>query len=126
MFAGTIEFEYNLSGKGGHAAVPHQNNDLVTASTFLVNLVNTIEPRFLDPLKENVISIGMIHAGEAANILPSSAIIKGTARSYYEDDLARIKEKLKDAGNSVSIAFGIKAKLIIHSEYIPDNKSIRV
>ncbi|HXK50182.1 MAG TPA: amidohydrolase [Clostridiales bacterium] len=126
MFAGTIEFEYNLSGKGGHAAVPHQNNDLVTASTFLVNLINTIEPRFLDPVKENVISIGMIQAGEAANILPSSAFIKGTARSYSEDDLAKIKEKLKDAGNSVSIAFGIKAKLIIHSEYIPaiNNKSI--
>lgn len=126
MFAGTIEFEYNLSGKGGHAAVPHQNNDLVTASAFLVSLINTIEPRFLDPVKENVISIGMIRAGEAANILPSSAVIKGTARSYSQDDLAKIKDKLKDAGNSVSIAFGIKAKLIIHSEYIPtiNHKSI--
>ena len=68
----------------------------------------------------------MIQAGEAANILPSSAVIKGTARSYSKDDLAKIKEKLKDAANSITIAFGIKAKLIIHSEYIPviNNKEI--
>ncbi|MDY0017563.1 MAG: amidohydrolase [Candidatus Delongbacteria bacterium] len=126
MFAGTIEFEFNLSGKGGHAAVPHENNDLVTASTALVNIINIIVPRFLDPVKENVISIGMIHAGEAANILPSDAVIKGTARSYSKDDLAKIKEKLKDAANSIAIAFGIKSKLIIHSEYIPviNNKDI--
>ncbi len=126
MFAGTIEFEIGLEGKGGHAAVPHLNNDLVTASVFLINLINSIVPRFLDPVHENLISVGMIHAGEAANILPSTAVIKGTARSYYKDDLDTIKNKLKDAANSVSIAFGIKAKLIIHSEYIPALNSISV
>jgi N-acetyldiaminopimelate deacetylase len=119
MFAGTIEFEVRLEGKGGHAAVPHENNDLVTASAHLVIMLNTIVPRFLDPINENVLSIGMIHAGEAANILPSTAVIKGTARSYYKEDLSTIKDKLKDIANSISIAFGIKAKLVIHSEYIP-------
>jgi amidohydrolase len=126
MFAGTIEFEVQLEGKGGHAAVPHQNNDLVTASANLITLLNTIEPRFLDPVHEAVLSIGMIHAGEAANILPSSAVIKGTARSYYKDDLTVLKNKMKDMCNSVSIAFGIKCKLLIHTEYIPaiNNKDI--
>ncbi|HQO09440.1 MAG TPA: M20 family metallopeptidase [Clostridiales bacterium] len=119
MFAGTIEFEIILEGKGGHAAVPHQNSDLITAAAQLVTLLNTIEPRFLDPVHENLLSIGMIHAGEAANILPSQAVIKGTARSYYKDDLSVIKNKLKDMCSSVSIAFGLKSKLIIHSEYIP-------
>jgi len=126
MFAGTIEFEIQLEGKGGHAAVPHQNNDLITASVNLINLLNTIEPRFLDPIHENVLSIGMIHAGEAANILPSSSVIKGTARSYYKDDLNTLKTKMKDMCNSISIAFGIRAKLLIHTEYIPaiNNKDI--
>lgn len=119
MFAGTIEFEVQLEGKGGHAAVPHQNNDLITATANLITLLNTIEPRFLDPVHENVLSIGMIQAGEAANILPSSSVIKGTARSYYKDDLTMLKNKLKDMCNSISIAFGIKSKLLIHTEYIP-------
>jgi len=126
MFAGTIEFEVQLEGKGGHAAVPHQNNDLISAAANLITLLNTIEPRFLDPIHENVLSIGMIQAGEAANILPSSALIKGTARSYYKEDLNSIKNKMKDMCNSISIAFGIKSKLLIHTEYIPaiNNKDI--
>ncbi|MCG2760139.1 MAG: M20 family metallopeptidase [Candidatus Delongbacteria bacterium] len=126
MFAGTIEFEIQLEGKGGHAAVPHLNNDLITASVNLINLLNAIEPRFLDPIHENLLSIGMIHAGEAANILPSSAVIKGTVRSYFKVDLNTIKTKIKDMVYSISIAFGIKAKLLIHSEYIPavNNKEI--
>ncbi len=119
MFAGTIEFEIRLDGKGGHAAVPHENNDLVTATVNLVNMLNTIVPRFLDPVHENVLSIGMIHAGEAANILPSFSSVKGTARSYYKSDLERIKIKMKDIVNSVTISFGIKAKLMIHTEYTP-------
>lgn len=119
MFAGTIEFEINLEGKGGHAAVPHENNDLVTATAHLVNMLNTIVPRFLDPVNENVLSIGMIHAGEAANILPSFSVIKGTARSYYKNDLNTIKLKMKDIVNALTIAFGIKAKLMIHTEYTP-------
>ncbi len=119
MFAGTIEFEIRLEGKGGHAAVPHQNNDLITASVSLISLLNTIVPRFLDPVNENVLSIGMIQAGEAANILPSYSTVKGTARSYYKNDLETIKSKLKDMANSVTISFGIKAKLMIHTEYTP-------
>lgn len=119
MFAGTIEFEINLEGKGGHAAVPHENNDLVTATSHLVGLLNTIVPRFLDPVNENVLSIGMIHAGEAANILPSTSVIRGTARSYYKNDLNTIKLKMKDIVNALTISFGIKAKLMIHTEYTP-------
>jgi N-acetyldiaminopimelate deacetylase len=119
MFAGTIEFELRLEGKGGHAAVPHQNNDLITATANLINLLNTIVPRFLDPINENVLSIGMIQAGEAANILPSYSAVKGTARSYYKNDLNTIKNKLKDMANATSISFGIKTKLIIHTEYTP-------
>jgi N-acetyldiaminopimelate deacetylase len=126
MFAGTVEFEFRLEGKGGHAAVPHLNNDLITASVSLINLLNTIVPRFLDPVNENVLSIGMIQAGEAANILPSYSLVRGTARSYYKNDLNMIKTKMKDMANSISIAFGIKTKLIIHTEYTPaiNHKSI--
>ncbi|MFO7810745.1 MAG: M20 family metallopeptidase [Candidatus Delongbacteria bacterium] len=119
MFAGTIEYEIRLEGRGGHAAVPHENNDLVTASVNLVNMLNAIVPRFLDPVHENVLSIGMIHAGEAANILPSTSVIKGTARSYFKNDLNTVKLKMKDIVNSVTISFGIKAKLLIHTEYTP-------
>ncbi|MCK5760367.1 MAG: amidohydrolase [Candidatus Delongbacteria bacterium] len=119
MFAGTIEFEITLTGKGGHAASPHENIDVNTAMNMLGLMLNTITSRFMDPINENVLSIGICRGGEAANIIPDTAMIRGTARSYSIDELELIKKKIKNMADGVCLAYGCSNEFKLHSEYIP-------
>ncbi len=119
MFAGTIEFEIILSGKGGHAASPHENIDVNTAMSMLSLMLNTITSRFTDPINENVLSIGILSGGEAANIIPDTSIIRGTARSYSTEELDFIKKKIRDMADAVCLAYGCTNEFKLHSEYIP-------
>ena len=126
MFAGTTEFEIILSGKGGHAATPHENNDVNTAISMLSIMLNTITSRFLDPVRENVLSIGVLNGGKVANIIPDTSVIRGTARSYSIEELEIIKRKIKNMADGVSLAYGCSNEFKLHSEYIPaiNNKDI--
>ena len=126
MFAGTIEFEITLTGKGGHAASPHENIDVNTAMSMLSLMLNTITSRFMDPINENVLSIGILSGGEAANIIPDTSMIRGTARSYTIKELEFIKKKINDMTEAVCLAYDCKSEFKLHSEYIPaiNNKDI--
>ncbi|MBN2789203.1 MAG: amidohydrolase [Candidatus Delongbacteria bacterium] len=126
MFAGTIEFEITLSGKGGHAASPHEGTDVNTAMNFLALMLNTITSRYLDPINENVLSIGITCGGEAANIIPDTSTIRGTARSYTVNELEFIKKKINDMTSGICIAYDCRSEFKLHSEYIPaiNNKNI--
>ena len=119
MFAGTVEFAIKLKGKGGHAAFPHLCDDLNIAGANLVLQINTITSRFLDPVKESVLTLGHIKGGQAANVIPEEFDIKGTARSFSIKDLNTIKNKISDMCKGIEAAFGIESELTIVSEYIP-------
>lgn len=126
MFAGTIEFEITLSGKGGHAAAPHENTDVNTAMNFLALMLNTITSRFMDPINENVLSIGITCGGLAANIIPDTSTIRGTARSYTIKELNFIKKKINNMTEAICLAYDCKYEFKLHSEYVPaiNNKEI--
>jgi len=63
LFANTSELFIDLKGKGGHAAYPHQTNDMVIAACSLVNQLQTVISRNIDPLDSAVITIGKITGG---------------------------------------------------------------
>jgi len=90
VMAGTDSFEIVITGRGGHAAMPHQAVDVVLAGSALVQAVQSLVSRNTDPLAAAVVSVTRFHAGHADNVLPETALLGGTVRSLnaeLQDDL---------------------------------------
>ena len=81
MMASTDSISINLEGKGGHAAWPHMGVDTVLVGAQIVNALQSIVSRNVDPLDAAVISICVFQAGQADNVIPQYAKLRGTVRS---------------------------------------------
>jgi amidohydrolase len=82
VMAGTCAFEIWVRGQGCHAAMPHQGVDTLVVSSQLVLALQTVVARNVHPCESAVVSVTQIHAGEAWNIIPDDAVLRGTIRSF--------------------------------------------
>ena len=82
VMASSNEFKIVIHGKGGHAALPHDGVDPVPVACQMVQAFQTIISRNKKPIDAGVISVTMIHAGEATNVIPDSVEIQGTVRTF--------------------------------------------
>ncbi|MGP1373648.1 MAG: M20 family metallopeptidase [Almyronema sp.] len=82
LMAATELFHCTIHGKGGHGAIPHQTIDSVVVGAQVVNAVQTIVSRNVDPLKAAVVTIGEFHAGTALNVIADEARMSGTVRYF--------------------------------------------
>ncbi len=94
MTAGCDVFTIIVNGKGGHASSPHTALDPVSRASLLVNEINTIRSRHLAPMHPAVISITNFHAGDAENIIPDQATLRGIIRSFDQSDRLVIKKMM--------------------------------
>ncbi|UII57232.1 N-acetyldiaminopimelate deacetylase [Cytobacillus spongiae] len=95
LFANTSELFIDLKGKGGHAAYPHQTNDMVVAACSLVNQLQSIVARNVDPLDSAVVTIGKITGGTVQNIIAETARLEGTIRTLSVDSMAKVKSRIE-------------------------------
>lgn len=109
-------FYITLTGTGGHGAYPHQGTDPVFIMAQVINAINGIRARRIDPTKPATISIGSVHGGTVTNVIPSKVEISGTIRSYDEETRARLKSELEQALH-VARALGGDFTLQIRSGY---------
>ncbi|MBF2080420.1 MAG: amidohydrolase [Synechococcales cyanobacterium T60_A2020_003] len=86
MMAAVELFELKIRGKGGHGAMPHQTVDSIVVASQVVNALQTIVSRNVDPLKSGVVTVGSFHAGKANNVIANSAELTGTIR-YFDPSL---------------------------------------
>ena len=82
QMAGAAMFTLEITGKGGHGGAPHRTIDAVVVATHVVNALQTIVARNIDPLQPAVISVGMLHAGVKNNIIAEHALLEGTVRTF--------------------------------------------
>jgi len=82
MMAAVDEFRIEVTGRGGHAASPHETSDTVLAASTVVQALQTIVSRRLPPLSPAVVSVASIHGGDAFNVLPERVVLTGTCRSF--------------------------------------------
>ncbi|MDP8964635.1 MAG: amidohydrolase, partial [Cyanobacteriota bacterium] len=75
-------FRCTILGKGGHGAMPHQTVDSVVVSAQIVNALQTIVARNIDPIESAVVTVGELHAGTAQNVIADTARMKGTVRYF--------------------------------------------
>lgn len=88
MMAATELFRCTIQGKGGHGAIPHQTVDSIVVGAQIVNALQTIVSRNVDPLASAVVTIGEFHAGTALNVIADQAQINGTIR-YFDKAYSR-------------------------------------
>ena len=74
--------QLTISGRGGHAGLPHTAVDTIACAAELVGSLQHIVSRRLDPLAPAVVTVGSLHAGDAPNVIPGEAVLTGTTRSF--------------------------------------------
>ncbi len=85
MMAAMDQFELTIIGKGGHGAMPHQCIDALEIGCQVVGALQRISSRQINPLKPTVVTVGSFHAGTAFNIIPDTATMLGTTRTFDRD-----------------------------------------
>jgi len=111
MMASTDQIEITLRGHGAHAAMPHQGADPVVAGSALVQALQSIVSRTLDPLDSAVVSITRFHAGEAYNVIPDHAVLGGTARAFRPEVQEQIEATIQRICNGIATAYGVQVNL---------------
>ena len=111
VMAAVAFFEITVIGKGSHAAFPHYGIDPIVVSAQIVNALQTIVSRSIEPIEAGVVSIGSIHGGEASNILPERVVMKGTARWFEPEVGDRIEAGMHALVNGIASSFGATAEL---------------
>ncbi len=106
-----------IEGKGGHAAAPHNVNDPIVASCALVSALQTVASRNTNPLESIVVSVTALNAGEAFNVIPQNAEIKGSVRTLTPETRDLAEKRITEIVEGVMKAFGMKYELEYHRGY---------
>ncbi len=119
VFASSNEFKITIRGKGSHAALPHNGVDPVPVACQMVQAFQTIITRNKRPADAAVISVTMIHAGEATNVVPDACTIEGTVRTFSLEVLDLIERRMREVSEHTCAAFGAACAFEFHRNYPP-------
>lgn len=105
------EVKITITGRGGHAARPEQNIDPLPVAGALLQAVQTLTSRNMDPIDSAVVSLCTIQAGNAFNVIPQDVTLTGTVRTLREEVRDMIEERLHIMTGNIAAAFGAVGKL---------------
>jgi len=108
-----------VRGKGSHAAMPHLGIDPVPVACQMVQGFQTILTRNVRPIDTGVISVTMIQAGEATNVVPDFVTVQGTVRTFTTDVLDLIEERMRSVAEHTCAAFGAECDFTFSRNYPP-------
>jgi amidohydrolase len=117
IMAASDEFKIFIDGKGGHAAFPQRSVDPVLAAAHLIVALQSIVSRNVDPLQAAVLSVTMMEAGTAFNIIPGSVRLTGTVRTLDPDLRDLMEKRMNEVVSGFATAFGVKAELAYRRGY---------
>jgi amidohydrolase len=116
MMAASDEFCIQVTGRGGHGGLPHQTIDPVLASAHIITALQSIVSRNVAPLQSAVVSVTMVHGGEAMNIIPTRVELKGTIRTFEpavrEAVLKRFHEIILGTAQTLNCQAEIQARSV--------------
>jgi amidohydrolase len=125
LLAASDGIRIEITGKGGHAARPHQCIDPILVGSHVVTQLHSIVSRNLDPLDAGVISICMFHAGEALNVIPQTAVLEGTARSLTPKVRDLIERRILEVARATAELHGAVATATYERKYPVTNNHAR-
>ena len=119
VMASSNEFKITIRGKGCHAALPHNGIDPVPIACEMVQAFQTIVSRNLKPIDAGVISVTMIHAGDATNVVANSCELQGTVRTFTVEMLDLIERRMQTIAEHVSAAHEASCEFAFVRNYPP-------
>jgi amidohydrolase len=119
VFASSNEFRIVIRGRGAHAAMPHNGVDPVPVACQMVQAFQTIISRNKRPIDAGVISVTMINAGEATNVVPEFCELKGTVRTFTLEVLDMIERRMRQVAEATCQAFEARCEFHFNRNYPP-------
>jgi amidohydrolase len=117
MMAAADHLAIEIEGKGGHAARPHLAIDTILVGAQMINQLQSIVARNIDPLQSAVVSICMFQAGQTDNVIPQHAILRGTARSLTAEVRELLQKRIGDIVQGTAKMYGAAAKITYTNGY---------
>ena len=114
IMAAVDTFDINIKGEGGHGAYPHETRDPIAAAVAISAALGTIVSRNHRALDDLVVSVTMIHSGTADNIIPETAYVGGTVRTFDKDVQTMVMKRMKEIVAGYSAAHDVEAVLDYH------------
>ena len=112
LMAAVDTFEIHLKGKGGHGAYPQDTRDPVIAAASMVMALQSIVSRNHFACDDLVVSVTQIHTGSADNIIPETAYINGTVRTFDKAVQAMVMARMPEIVAGQAASFGVEAELV--------------
>ena len=119
MMAAAGMFDVHIRGKGAHGARPESGVDPVVVGSHIVTALQSIIARNVSPHDPAVISVTQIHAGDAYNVIPETAVLRGTIRGFRTDTMDLLKANIERISREVARAFGAEARPDVRMIYPP-------
>jgi amidohydrolase len=126
LFSQADDFDLEVTGAGGHGALPHQGGDAVAAACEIVSALQVARSRKIDPVEPSVISVGRIEGGTQRNVLAATVRIEGTARAAAPETAAAYPALIKSVATRVAEAYGVEAALSYYPGYPPVVNDARI
>lgn len=119
LMAGADVFHVDIKGEGGHGAYPHETRDPVMSAVAIAQAFQSIVSRNTSGTDKLVISVTQIHTGTIDNIIPDTAYMNGTVRTFDKDVKAMVRKRMSEIVAGHSTSFGVDATLRYRDGYPP-------
>ena len=117
MMAACDEFTITVEGTGAHGAMPHLGIDPIVAASQMVTGLQSIVARNVDPLEAGVVSVTMIHGGDAFNVIPQTVELGGTVRTFKPEVRDMIAANIERIAESTAASFGARATVKVEGRF---------
>jgi hippurate hydrolase len=118
-------FELTLTGKGTHAGMPHMGTDTIMVGSQIVGAWQTIAARSVHPIDSAVVSVTQFHAGDTWNVLPATAVLRGTVRTFRPEVQDLVQRRMGEIATAIAGGFGVEASLRYERRYPPTTNSVK-
>lgn len=115
LMAGSAFFSVEITGRGGHAAMPNRTVDPVLAMAQTVTALQSVVSRNISPLETAVISVTRVQAGDAFNVIPEKAVFYGTLRTFNQTTHDLVVERFKTISHGIAETLGCSASIGFHA-----------
>ncbi len=128
QMAGGGLFDIHITGKGAHGARPESGIDPVIIATQIISALQSVVSRNVAALDSAVISVTQMHAGDAYNVIPQEAVLRGTIRAFRKETMALVKERIESISTGIAKTLGGSAKADVRVVFPPlvnDPKAVK-
>lgn len=119
QMAGGGLFDIHITGKGAHGARPESGIDPVIIATQIISALQSVVSRNVAALDSAVISVTQMHAGDAYNVIPQEAVLRGTIRAFRKETMALVKERIETISTGIAKTLGGTAKADVRVVFPP-------